>query len=55
LQDTEWRVREMAAKVVARHLVGDALPTVTVLRDDPTPRVRAAAHRAVLALTAAGA
>ena len=55
LGDSEWRVREMAAKVVARHLVGDALATVTVLRTDPIPRVRAAAHRAVVALTAAGA
>lgn len=55
LGDPEWRVREMAAKVVARQLVGDALATVTVLRTDPIPRVRAAAHRAVVALTAAGA
>jgi hypothetical protein len=55
LDDPAWRVREMAAKVVARHLVGDALARVTVLRDDPVPRVRAAAHRAVVALTAAGA
>ena len=55
LDDAEWRVREMAAKVVARHLVGDALARVTVLRADPVPRVRAAANRAVVALTAAGA
>jgi hypothetical protein len=55
LDDPEWRVREMAAKVVARHLVGDALPRVTALRADPVARVRAAAHRAVVALTAAGA
>ncbi|MEV0714719.1 hypothetical protein [Asanoa sp. NPDC050611] len=55
LDDPAWRVREMAAKVVARHLVGDALARVTVLRDDPVPRVRAAAHRAVVALTTAGA
>ncbi|MDG4821238.1 hypothetical protein O7635_05140 [Asanoa sp. WMMD1127] len=55
LADPEWRVREMAAKVVARHLVGDALAAVTVLRADPVPRVRAAAQRAVVVLTAAGA
>ncbi|GIF65756.1 hypothetical protein Ais01nite_37910 [Asanoa ishikariensis] len=55
LGDTEWRVRELAAKVVARHLVGDALMAVSVLRTDPVPRVRAAADRAVVALTAAGA
>ncbi|SNS85083.1 hypothetical protein SAMN05421812_10248 [Asanoa hainanensis] len=55
LADPQWRVREMAAKVVARHVVGEALTAVTVLRTDPIPRVRAAAHRAVVALTAAGA
>ncbi|MEV4533522.1 HEAT repeat domain-containing protein [Asanoa sp. NPDC049518] len=55
LGDPEWRVREMAAKVIARHLVGDALTAVTELRTDPIPRVRAAAHRAVVALTAASA
>jgi hypothetical protein len=55
LRDESWRVREMAAKVVARHAVGDALPAVAALRDDPVPRVRAAAHRAVATLTAAGA
>jgi hypothetical protein len=53
--DEAWRVREMAAKVVARHLVGDALPAVAAQRDDPVLRVRVAAERAVVALTAAGA
>jgi hypothetical protein len=33
----------MAAKVVARHRVGGALEAVAALRDDPVPRVRAAA------------
>jgi HEAT repeat protein len=55
LRDEQWRVREMCAKVVARHLVGDALPQVITLRDDGVPRVRAAADRAVKRLTAAGA
>lgn len=55
LRDESWRVREMAAKVVARHRVGDALPTVAELRDDPVPRVRAAASRAVMLLTQASA
>jgi hypothetical protein len=54
LRDEAWRVRELAAKVVARHLVGDALPLVAALRDDPVPRVRAAAHRAVHRLNQAG-
>jgi HEAT repeats len=53
--DEAWRVREMAAKVVARYRVGDALDAVAALRDDPVPRVRAAASRAVTMLTAAGA
>jgi hypothetical protein len=55
LRDEAWRVREMAAKVVARNLVGDLLPEVAALRDDPVPRVRAAASRAVTVLTAGGA
>ena len=50
--DAAWRVREMAGKVVARHRVGDALDAVAALRDDPVPRVRAAAQRAVVILTA---
>jgi hypothetical protein len=53
--DEAWRVREMAAKVVARHQVGDALDAVAALRADAVPRVRAAAARAVTVLTAAGA
>jgi hypothetical protein len=52
LTDEAWRVREMAGKVVARHAVGDALPIVADLRDDPVPRVRAVALRAVAVLTA---
>jgi HEAT repeat protein len=55
MSDEAWRVREMAAKVVARHLLGDALPAVSGLLDDPVPRVRTAAHRAVILLTHAGA
>ena len=50
--DDVWRVREMAAKVIARHLVADALPAVSGLRTDPVQRVRAAAGRAVVLLTA---
>jgi len=53
--DEAWRVREMAAKVIARHHVADALAAVVALRDDPVPRVSAAAERAVMRLTAAGA
>jgi hypothetical protein len=51
LGDEAWRVREMAVKVAARHGVGDVLPEVAGLRDDPVPRVREAARRAVTTLT----
>jgi hypothetical protein len=55
LGDHAWRVREMAAKVVARHRIGRALDAVAALRVDPVPRVRAAAERAVVLLTASRA
>ncbi|MGH9294614.1 MAG: hypothetical protein ACRD0B_04720 [Acidimicrobiales bacterium] len=51
--DDAWRVREMAAKVIAGHQVGDALGAVVQLRDDPVPRVASAARRAVEILTGA--
>jgi HEAT repeat protein len=52
--DDAWRVREMAAKVIARHRIGDAFTAVTELRNDQVPRVRAAAERAIVILTAGG-
>lgn len=55
LADPHWRVREMSAKVVARHAVGDLIEAVAALRDDPIARVRAAATRAVAILTATSA
>ena len=55
LRDEHWRVREMACKVIARHQVGDALPVVAEMHDDPVPRVRAAAARALVLLTTASA
>jgi hypothetical protein len=54
-RDDAWRVREMAAKVIARHRVVDALDAVVALHDDPVARVREAADRAVMTLTATGA
>jgi HEAT repeat protein len=45
--DTAWRVREMAAKVIARHRVGEAINAVARLRTDPVERVRLASERAV--------
>jgi hypothetical protein len=41
-----WRVREMAAKVIARHHVRSAIDAVVTLLDDENARVRAAASRA---------
>jgi hypothetical protein len=37
------------------HRIGDALDAVITLRDDPEPRARAAAERAIAVLTATGA
>ena len=54
LGDEAWRVREMGAKVVARHLLDPALPSVLALRQDPVARVRQAADRAVVRLTTDG-
>jgi hypothetical protein len=51
LGDRAWRVREMAATVIAAHGIGRALDAVAALRDDPVPRVRVAAERAVVLLT----
>lgn len=53
LSDEQWRVREMAAKVCARHLVGDLLADVARLQSDPVTRVRTASARATARLTAA--
>ena len=51
--DEHGRVRERAMKVVARHRVDDLLDEAVRLREDPVPRVRAAAERAVATLTTA--
>ena len=52
LSDDAWRVREMAAKVVACRHIGEALDQISALRDDEVPRVRAAAQRALMTLVA---
>ena len=44
--DESWRVREMAAKVIASHHVTAAIDAVVVLLDDENARVRSAAARA---------
>jgi len=48
--DESWRVREMCAKVVTRHRLGDAVDAMARLSDDQVPRVRAAAERALVRL-----
>ncbi|MFL6133723.1 MAG: HEAT repeat domain-containing protein [Nocardioidaceae bacterium] len=52
LYDEAWRVREMALKVVARHELEDALSAVVDLQEDPVARVRSAASRALMRLSA---
>jgi hypothetical protein len=42
----------MAAKVVAKRKIGDALSIIAEMSTDPVPRVRAAAARATAILTA---
>jgi HEAT repeat protein len=54
-RDEHWRVREMSAKVVARHQLVEAVAAMENLREDPTPRVRAAADRALARLFDFGA
>jgi hypothetical protein len=54
-KDPHWRVREMAAKVVARRRLGDALDAMNELTDDEVTRVRDAGKRAVVRLVEAGA
>jgi hypothetical protein len=51
LHDHEWRVREMALKVVRRHTLTDTMTAVAALQDDPVGRVRTAASRALVRLT----
>jgi HEAT repeat protein len=47
LADESWRVREMCAKVVRAHEVGEAADGLARLCADDVPRVRAAAVRAL--------
>jgi HEAT repeat protein len=54
-RDSSWRVRARAAKVAARHRVGEALEAMQALQQDPVPRVRAAAERAATRIVAARA
>jgi hypothetical protein len=50
LGDGHWRVREMAAKLAARHRVESAQPALAALLTDENERVRVAAARAVRVL-----
>jgi hypothetical protein len=51
LADEQWRVRENAAKVVARYRVDACQPAIAALLTDEIPRVRAASARALRLLT----
>jgi HEAT repeat protein len=53
LEDESWRVREMALKVIARNLVDELEVRASALQDDPVPRVRSAAIRALVRLSGA--
>lgn len=46
-RDESWRVREMVMKVANRHMVEDAAEVAARLSEDPVPRVRRAAERAL--------
>lgn len=50
LGDGHWRVREMAAKLAARHRIEAVQPALAALLTDENARVRAAAARAVRVL-----
>jgi len=47
LADEQWRVREMAARVVADRQLGEAVPQLVERTTDEVPRVRGAAVRAL--------
>lgn len=52
LDDEHWRPREMALKVIARRLTAGDVAAVERLSEDPVPRVRVAALRALTQLRA---
>lgn len=54
IRDDSWRVREAAAKVIARHRLDDGLEVLADLEHDPVGRVRTAALRARRRLTENG-
>ncbi len=45
--DDSWRVREMVAKVLTKRHLEEGFSTLLRLQEDPVPRVRAAAERAI--------
>ncbi|WP_152365288.1 HEAT repeat domain-containing protein [Microlunatus speluncae] len=48
LADDHWRVRELAGKVITKREIPDTADTLaTLINNDPVPRVRAAACRAL--------
>jgi len=54
LRDSEWRVREAAVKIAARHQLGDLLQSLQELRTNETNhRVVAATERAIARIVTA--
>lgn len=51
LDDEHWRVREMGLKVVRAHVLTRLTGEAADLREDPNARVRAAAERALAAMS----
>ena len=52
LRDEHWRVREMACKVAARHVMDEILEAVVALESDDNRRVAEAATRAARRIAA---
>jgi hypothetical protein len=50
LTDEAWRVREMAAKVISRHQIGNAISVLASVQNDAIARVRVAVQRALTTL-----
>lgn len=51
LADEHWRVREMGLKVIRAHGLDELTREAADLREDDNARVRAAAERALVAIT----
>ena len=48
--DDHWRVREWVGKIAGKYALSESIPVLKRLSEDKVPRVRSAAHRALVAL-----